>query len=483
MFLGGVLAAQYSPARALTFWPSLNPREEVSEWALERLWREARSLAENSPTIAKLVTDAVTYGGVITPRPATKDAAWNAEARKAFLRVVNSDTWEASGSLNWATAQMYLRERGIVDGDLLTVLLNGPEGKGGVAFYEAPQIRGKSSPNTFAGVTCDRMGRAVAYEVHFKDAAGAEKAVTIPAHAAILYRAKARPGYPRGKSALIASIIAAKDVDEINGLNKQGVKNAASFSLYETQPGEAEETTSIFDPAAQQGGARLPEPQVSINGSRVATLAPGHDLKTVHDPRPANETRNFVHDIEKQVSNGMGYDAELIHFANTLSSAATRLILQKLKRYAQLMQIPMEQWANRVYQHVLACEMAAGRLRFPDRKLDADPMAWVNVDWVNLPDMTIDVGREGKLRLDLCREGVYPLDQLALQLCGMPFAEVAARNAAAVAHAKEAAAANGLSLAELMPGAVGSTQARAGDSAPSTLSPTPQDPGDDDPES
>lgn len=473
---GGILAANCSPSRSLTFWPSLNPREEVNAWTREVLVKEARALAENSPVIAKLIEDAVTYAGVITPRPATRDTAWNALARKTFLRVVNSLNWETSGSLDWVTAQLYAERRALVDGDILAVNLTYSDGTPGIAFYESPQIKG-SSDGSFAGVRCDRFGRALAYEVHGRDAKNQEVSATIPATSAVLYRHNPRPAYPRGKSALIASIIAAKDVDDINALNKQGVKNAASFSLYEVTPQGSAEATSIFEGAAAAPVADAP---VTINGNRVATLAAGHDLKTVHDPRPANETRNFVHDIERQVSHGMGLDAELVHFANSLSSASTRLILQKLKRQTKLAQRTREQWANSVYRHVLACEIKAGRLRLPDRKLEPNPAAWVNVDWVNLPDMTIDVGREGKLRLDLCREGVYSLDQLALELCGLPAAEVAARNAAVISTAKKLAEKNGLTLAELMPGSVGSTQSR-GDAA-ANPSPTPQGTEDDDPE-
>ena len=97
----GVAAADFSPARAWINYP-LSHIPETSSFALERIWRRARSLYANCPEIRHAVNTLATMVGTIQPRPATADEEWNKKAREAFLkRVNNAFLFDANCTLNF----------------------------------------------------------------------------------------------------------------------------------------------------------------------------------------------------------------------------------------------------------------------------------------------------------------------------------------------------------------------------------------------
>lgn len=139
----GVAAASWSPSRAFVSWPSLNPRQEIGSWQMDRIWRRARSLYANCAEIKQAVNTLRLLVGTITPRPMSGNEEWDKKARAAFLnRVNNPYLFDANGRMNWEAAQNWIETRAIVDGDSLTVLTTATDGGGSIALYAAPQITG-----------------------------------------------------------------------------------------------------------------------------------------------------------------------------------------------------------------------------------------------------------------------------------------------------------------------------------------------------
>lgn len=204
----GVAAADFSPARAWLSYP-LNHNPECSAWALDRIYRRARSLYANSPQVRYAVQTLTTMAGTITPRPCSGDEEWDKAAREAFLRrAQNPALFDACGQMTFQQAQQWIERRAIIDGDNLTVLTGARDGGGSIQLYAAPQItdNGEYNGGYNTGVIMGQGGRVKAYSVYDYES---KKPVTIAANRAILYRHGAEPYTARGASELLAAITTA----------------------------------------------------------------------------------------------------------------------------------------------------------------------------------------------------------------------------------------------------------------------------------
>lgn len=448
----GVQAADWTPARAWINYPLQGAAPECSSWALERIWRRARSLACNCPEIRHAVSTLVMMTGQLTPRPCSSDEAWNKRAREAFLkRVNNPNLFDACGVHNWQTAQNFLERRAIIDGDALTVLTTAKDGGGSVQFYAAPQITatGDYKDGKNSGVEVDpKTGRVKGYHVYDYNA---QKSFFAASNRAILYRHNPEVGSYRGASELVAAIATAQDHLEICGATKAGIKAAAIFGLVETTDGSAR--NSFSDLAALRNPARVangnndtPTPAtatpsnalpVRVDGAQAISLSPGHRLETIHDSRPSNETQNFLKSLVNALAYSVGLDPVLLYECEKMGSASTRFILAKARDIVEQRLQDRLKWANTLWQFIVSCEVKAGRL---------DPCPaddWASVKWVHNSAWTIDRSASNDA-LNLIRAGLMSADDYTLSQCGKTAEEIFAENLHATAHNIERAKAAGV---------------------------------------
>lgn len=443
-------------AQGMLYWPTLDDAKEVGSYDRAAVMRAARYLYRNSGIIRKVVKDIWLLQGPLMPIPMTGDREWNGLARRAFLaRVGNPLKFDVSGKLSWKSMQAWLEKKASIDGDALVVLATGRDGGGMVSLYSAPKVVSPEGGGDAwrDGVKVNGQGRPIAYGV----ASGEGKCMEVGAESALLYQREPDPAVVRGESDLIHAIRHGVDVAEIHGFTKASVKLASAVGFVETK---SENDKSPGMAAALGKKAAISEPvgsganfQVVSGGARVVSLAPGRDLKAIYDQRPSPNVQAFIRDLMAEIAYGVGLDAEVLYHVNSLGSAATRLVLAKLRRWIDERKAVREVYMNRIYQHVIACEMASGRLRA------CDDDAWENVEWVGQRDLTIDVGREGALAINLIREGLADADRWCLATEGMPAESVLERRASLMAKAHAIAAESGVPINELLPGAIGATHA------------------------
>lgn len=82
----GVAAADWSPSRAWVNFPLNTTNPEASSWALERIWKRARSLYCNCPEVRHAVQTLAMMVGTLQCRPCSSDEKWNELAREAFIK-------------------------------------------------------------------------------------------------------------------------------------------------------------------------------------------------------------------------------------------------------------------------------------------------------------------------------------------------------------------------------------------------------------
>lgn len=418
-----IAAADWSPSRAYINWPSLNPRQEISDWQLDRICRRARSLYHNCAEVRQAVQTLSMLVGTIYPRPCSGDEQWDKEAREAFMkRVENPYLFDAKGVMNWETAQTWMEKRAIIDGDCLSVLTTARDGGGSIALYSAPQITndGKYCDNR-TGVRMDAQGRVTAYHLYNYDT---ERAVDVAVNRAVLYRHNADPGDPRGHSELIAAIATAQDVYEIIGYNKASIKFASLFGLVETQDKDVQRTgmgdlQALRNPGKAGNAAPQSAPlPVSIGTTQAITLSPGHKLETIHDNRPSNEVREFIKMLVDSIAYSVGIDPVILYRPQDMGSAAVRFVIAKAKDIINQRLQDRIVWANKIYQYILSCEVRAGRLR-PCPTKD-----WASVKWISNNTWSIDLQRDAKTAMDLISKGLMSADDYTLSAFGKTSEEI-----------------------------------------------------------
>lgn len=461
----GVDAASFSPYRQFNFFPVCS-RRDVARWGREVMISRARSLEFNSSEVRSAVKTLAMLVGTLKPLPNTEDEQWNRLAVEAFeRRTRNPRLFDNAGALNFVQLQSYIEERASVDGDVLVVLTRTPDGGGGISVFPADQISGEGDENAPDGVITGPGGRPTAYVLR-----GRTGSYTVPVERAVLYRHNPDPTDPRGLTDLVACITTAQDIYEINAYNKAGVKLAASFGLVETvDPNE--KRLNIMDLQALRNGGTphpdgdnaagggtstpappAPPPPLVVNGTTAITMSPGHKLETIHDTRPSNETRAFAKDLVDSIAYSVGLDPEILYRAKEMGSASVRFVIAKAKDWARPRIEDKEQLCERIWQHVIACEIDAGRLR-PCRDYEN---AW-RVKWVGCGKWSIDLGRDASSAISLINSGLMPADEYTLETSGMTREEIVEQAAAEYARARDICARYGVQLSELFPGLPGMT--------------------------
>lgn len=155
-----------------------------------------------------------------------------------------------------------------------------------------------------------------------------------------------------------------------------------------------------------------------IGESQAITLSPGHKLETIHDSRPSNEVQAFIKSLVDSIAFSVGLDPVILYRCEDMGSASTRFVIAKAKDVVKARIADKIQWANKIYQYILSCEVAAGRLRpCPTDK-------WHAVRWVNSSGWSIDLGRDAKTSIDLITAGLMSADDYCLSSFGKTSEEI-----------------------------------------------------------
>lgn len=443
---GGYAGAFQLESSGLIYWPTLDSRFEVDSWTLDKLWRHARSLEANSGLAGKAVSDVVELLGWLVPHACTEDDDWNHEADQLFMsRVINPELFDARGELNFFTGQIWCERQRVIDGDMLTVLTSGPDDGGAFAFYEAPQVQSPDGGGADwnCGVKVNPWGRAVAYGLRDRDKG---KVAVIPARDAILYRHNAGGGRTRGVTDLHRAIRHLHDEAEIVGYVKQSAKLGASIGLVETgqadKPGPSLGGT-VGKVAVTPDGRRVEQ---IMGGPTIHRLPPGRDLKVLADNRPSPNVIALLEHLMNEVAYGIGLSPALLWEPDKLGSGGIRFVMQKLKRWLKIRHAYRQMWCMKVWRFTVAREMSLGRLRM------CRAANWNRCLWTPMSDMTIDLGREGNLMINLVDSALADQDAWCLANYGCTFEEIFKNKIRNLKMAREACEKAGLTLQEVMPG-------------------------------
>ena len=433
----------------------------ISQADLVKLWRRSRQLYYNAPAVRKCVENMVSFVGCLQPAPATDDAEWNELASAAWhARTGNPDLFSLDGRRSYQQFVSAVERSAIIDGDVGILFSRAADQGAAFGVCRAPRIMGGGD----CGIEFDGCGRAIGYYLAADDYS---EPAFVPARAFALYSHNLEPELPRGISELVAGLCGAKDMQDLVTFAKRGVKLSNSMGLVMTS-----EPRSGGEPAPRIGGRQVASPDgtpISVlgTGMQVTPLPPGRKVEPIADNRPSTQVQEFWRYLTDAIAMAAGLDERSVFASENIGSAATRFLLEKTARWIASRHADQRPLVNRMYEYVISCEIAAGRLR-PCRAA-----AWKNVRWIAPRDMTIDTARVASAQINLVREGLADANDFTLRTQQKTVAEIARQRASDLARVKLYAAENGIDPSELMPGSVG---------AQTSGTPTPQPIPDDEPE-
>lgn len=410
----GHQGADWSRARGMVYFPELDTRREISSYTRLEILRRSRFLYANYGIAKRIINGLARMiaGTGLTYQAATSDSEWNTIAERARDRVIRSrHLYDLGGRYTGGTSQQAVLRFRFRDGDCAQILSRDPEtGTARFAFYEGHQIGQAYSPATYDandgwrdGVLHGPHNNPLAYRI-LGDAADY---VDVPARSALFQIDYERAGQSRGLSILSHAVNHLIDAAEITGYIKTGVKLANRHGYWietekDAQPGATPAQRAMGGQAIQtiQTAAGPINLERIYGGGEIPNLQPGQSIKFNGATNPHPNQLTLLDYLIRDVAWGANVSPELLWNITALGGANTRFVLADAQGFIDCGQQQLiDDKLQLETEYILACEMAAGRLR-PCR----DPEWWKAL-WIPPPRITVDFGRDGKLYLEQLKSG------------------------------------------------------------------------------
>lgn len=410
--------ANFSARRGYVYVPTIQTDREITPASRTELLRRGRWLTRNVGFAKRCVWGLARMAGWLSPIPLTKDKAWNKLAADLFERRYGASPigFDVQGRQNIYSYQPLITASRLQDGDFFSALTESSTGSAMVMSYEGHQIgNGLNAPNEESlldGVRVDRFTKSLAFNVVDRDGNGIE----IPARDLIQNADFMSVNHTRGVSALHHAVNHLLDRTELVSDLKLGSKIANRQGLYIVNDapqqrvsgppglGTSVSTQPTTKTAAQWTLGELYDP--SKRGGKIVELGSGQDLRSILDQRPHPNTIEFLDFLGRDIAAGLDMPFETLWNIAKLGGASVRYVLADAqKTIERLQQLLVDQFLTRFWVYFVAKAIAKG-----DLPPCEDPN-WYVVGWQAPAKMTVDIGRDGRLSIDLHKAGMLTLSR------------------------------------------------------------------------
>jgi capsid protein len=388
-----------SPTRSRVSELVQSAKRDVSSWPRRELMRKSRYLWKNSLTIRALVERLVTYtiGTGLHPTPKSSSDAFNKSARKAWRgwsKHADLQSRESFESLQRTIARSVFR-----DGDIGDLLTYGPSGRPRVQLLESHLITsGMLRADDPDGVSLDDFGRPDRYSYALDSSYYSTSYESVSADSLILHMLPERAAQYRGVTILAAAINSAHDVDDILALEKAAVKDASSKTdIIKTESGEADPDDFGGIGKSLRGG---PDDSIEAEAQyyqRIFTpeakvMKRGDEYTPYIPSRPSPAWTGFMDFLTNTICLSTGLPPSLL-FGTKVGGADSRRELASAQRVIEVWQQEFAAQFQRVYEYVIAAEIAAG---FFANVPGGVPEDWRETEWQCPAKLTVDAGRDAQ---------------------------------------------------------------------------------------
>lgn len=407
-------AATRADFRGYFYFPTLDPGEQNDEWTAHILAERSDWLYKNVGAVTMIIDGLALdeVGTGLWPKWTTSDEGYNKSMTDGF-HYGNHDPllFSADGHNDFYSAQFNIRRLirlyGDAFGQMITAL---PEtGSPGMHFIPGWRVENfgteKPAEGRVRGVLTSRLGRPVNYRVIGRDDQGKRIYQDVPASEMRHFHDTFLPGQVRGVPALAAvakRLFRREDIFKAIA-NGTLARERMGFAI---QPAAG---SKMGGPPIVFAGQGEVSTVTNADGSKytvqkvfgdkaaddivIPELPAGSELKLLESSRPGTAVTEFLDNIIRETAWTTTYPPEYIYFlAGMGQGTAVRLVLQRVKavinskREFQLKPQFLTPWALFfAWQRIKAG-------RFPNA-----PRDWAKHKIITPADMTVDLGREGKL--------------------------------------------------------------------------------------
>jgi hypothetical protein len=416
-------AARRTGYRGYFWFPSLDPKAQMIQWTREQIAKKINWLYNNVGAVQQAIDgpaiDEVDTG--LWPKPATKSRAFNSAVKAAFhIQCGHRKNFSADGEDNFFSAQFKMRRetpfRGDCFGQHLARGVAGPF----PAHHFIPSWQctdgflNPRDPNFRDGRQNNLYGRALRWR--FARSSQLDAWMTLEGDQVTHYHDPFLIGQARGISALAPVARQCFSIGDIDNTETEGVLLRARMAYaIERQKGDDDGPTllpgaELVEKKVQDDGSVLYVQRITAPGGHevdVADLTQGKSIKVLESNK-ASESGSWIERLLMSVAHARKYPPQyLFWIAGMAQGTLVRAVQQKVQRVVNTVrdfQIIM-QFIDDWYPFWLWDNIKAGTF---DNVRGGIPDEWWPYIVVRPKDMTVDMGREGRLYDDRVATGKMP---------------------------------------------------------------------------
>lgn len=414
----GYQGAQWSPQRGYIYWPTLDPKRELTPSTRRELARRIHFLCANVGLPNRLITGIrnMVIGTGLVPRATTRDREFNLAATKYYeTRASSALSYDVAAKFSGWEMQRQSYDTRLKDGDAAIVYSKTAGGRTLRKLYSGLCIGNSGDAwlkqdRWIDGVRLDALERPSAYR--FLTDEGQRSRDIDAEDLAFLARYPA-PGAIRGEPLLKHAANKLVDITEVHSSWMQQIKNSSSIGYYIAAEGTPVSAQSMPAEVVKQlyasqskkvetaAGQKIALKVVMGHGNEIAELPPGYDIKTLLDERPHPNQKDFLDELIRDVAWGAGISSDLLWNIANLGGANTRFVLADAQTFVEVEQDTLVySWLMRDYVQEIADGIATGAL--PPCE---DPEWWQH-GWLPPARQTVDFGRDGRIYLEEYSRGL-----------------------------------------------------------------------------
>jgi hypothetical protein len=416
-------AADRSDFKGYFFLPNLTPADQVNVFSERSVIERVDFLYKNVGAVKIVIDGLALYevGTGLWPKWDTGSDGYDKAMTDAF-HFANHDprVFSADGQNDYYCAQYNIRRLIRLYGDCFGMLLRpAPGGQmPSMALFPGYMIdnSGKEGPeeNWKRGVLRNRLNFPLKYRVlateHGNDSQDVEADDMLHFHDPFL------PGQIRGVPTLAASakkLYRREDIGKALANGTLARERIGYVLQLKDQPNLGGPsmaqvgTSEVQDVVSNDGRAKYTVQKIfglgTENQVAIPELNPGEEIKTVESNRPGTASMEFLDSILRETAWDAGYPPDFVFFVlGTKQGTDVRRVLQQVKTVINTrLEFQLKpQFLNRYNVYFAWQRIKAGM--FDDLKDAADAKITVPDNWwkhkiIPPPDLTVDVGREGRL--------------------------------------------------------------------------------------
>lgn len=379
---------------------SIEPKKEVTPWDRRVLMEAGRWSVNNHGMAARIVRGTARFavGNGLVPQAQTGDHEFNRAAEQWFEDRYCNVPWafDRGGQFDFYTAQTALIESMLTDGEVFAQLVRSQEGLPMVRFVTADAVRSdyRLEERIVDGVRVDAGGRPVGYFFNADGSSGVE----VPADDVMHVFRPHRIGAVRGVSWLGTAVNRFQAMREMFELEIGAVRlNQKVGITIESEQGNAGLGGTIERTMPDGSKVKVEE---LLPGVGTLKLNKGEKAVAHEFNRPNANFQAFIEMLSRECAYSVGVSPEIIWNMAGLGGTASRQALIDADVFFGSIRLLLEtRFCARFWRYAIWHAMKAGEIPYPGED-------WHRCAWVGPQKLTVDNGRDGRLRLELVRAGL-----------------------------------------------------------------------------